>query len=126
MPFEGVEVQGLRDFYRALGTLERGTQAALRQGLLEGAEPVRVRAQSLAASQIRNMTSDWSKMKVGATAAALVYVAPKARRKGGSKRPNLAGLLMKRAMRPALRQKQHEVERAVARAMSKAIHRAGL
>lgn len=47
-------------------------------------------------------------MKVGSTVNT-VYVAPAARRAGGSPRPNYGGLLMRRAMLPAVDEKRAEV-----------------
>ena len=77
------------------------------------AEPVRAEAASLAASSIRNIGPDWSRMRVGLTVDT-VYVAPRQRgiKKGSRKRRNLAPLLMERAMVPALEHHTDEIERA--------------
>lgn len=77
------------------------------------AEPVRAEAASLAASSIRNIGPDWSRMRVGLTVDT-VYVAPRQRgnKKGSRKRRNLAPLLLERAMEPALDHHTGEIERA--------------
>jgi hypothetical protein len=80
----------------------------VREALREAGGPVRDHAQSLAQSRIRNATPRWTRMKVGSTMST-VYVAPSARRAGGSPRPNYGGLLMRKAMIPAVDEKQDEV-----------------
>lgn len=70
------------------------------------------------------MTSRWSAMRVG-IAPTLVYVAPRARRSGGSPRPNLAPLLMERAMRPAVDEHSDEVVEKLEVALDGAIRAAG-
>lgn len=109
MPFGGVRVEGLNEFLRVARASEKRVRSDVRAGLREAAEPVRSRAQSLAASNISRLGPRWGAMKVGVTLN-YVYVAPAARRAGGSPRPNLGGLLMQKAMSPALDEKRGEVE----------------
>jgi len=103
-----VRVRGLRELNRAFSKLAKDTKKELTGELKKAAEPVRGRAEELAVSRIRNIGSSWSAMRVGATAK-MVYVAPRRRRSGGSPRPNLAPLLLERALVPALDEKQGEV-----------------
>lgn len=110
MPFVGVRVQGLRELQRAFAQFGAEERRALRSGLAAAAEPVRVRAEELALADIDNMrlSPRWAQMRIGVTQP-VVYVAPRARRRQGSPRPNLAGLLMGRSMEPALDQERDEV-----------------
>lgn len=109
MPGAGeIRVQGLRELTSAFGRMSIQLKRDLAGELAVAAEPVRSRATDLAQTEIRNIGDRWSQMRVGVTTS-LVYVAPKARRRRGSPRPNLAGLLMNRAMQPALDEKAPEV-----------------
>lgn len=116
MPVTGVRVSGLRELQRACRASERDVRLGVRSKLREAAEPVRSTAEQLAVSSISNIGTTWSRMRTGVTASA-VYVAPAARRRGGSPRPNLGGLLMREAMEPALEQRRGDVERAVEQAI---------
>jgi hypothetical protein len=98
-----VSVKGLRELSRAFGKLSVELKQELRETLAAAGDPVRARAESLASSEIRNIGDHWSRMRLGVTTS-LVYIAPASRRRRGSKRPNLAPLLMDRAMQPALDQ----------------------
>lgn len=108
MAVGAVRVEGLRDLNRAFARLGAGVKKELVGELALAAEPVRAAAVELAVSGIRNIGPTWSQMRVGVTQS-LVYVAPKARRRRGSPRRNLAPLLMDRAMQPALDENQAEV-----------------
>lgn len=68
--------------------------------------PVRDQAEHLAQTDIR-AGAKWSRMKIGVTMRS-VYIAPAGRRSGGSPRPNFAGVLMRKAMLPAVEQKKDE------------------
>ena len=103
-----VEVRGLRELDRAFLEVSKDVRTGMRKELREVAEPVRSAAEELAAGGIRNIGDRWSRMRVGVTSK-MVYVAPKARRRGGSPRKNLAVLLLTRALEPALAQHQEEV-----------------
>jgi hypothetical protein len=97
----GIRVEGLRELDRAFGKISKDVRRDLRVEIRKVAEPVRVRAESLAVADIRNIGGTWSRMRIGVTTFG-AYVAPKARRRGGSPRPNLGGLLMNKSMVPAL------------------------
>jgi hypothetical protein len=107
-------VKGYRELLRADARATKETKLGVRRELREVAEPVRRDAQSLALSEIRNMpvTPAWAVMRVGITRRA-VYVAPKqkgSRGRGPNRRPNLANLLMDRAMARALAQDSGQVQ----------------
>jgi hypothetical protein len=103
-----IKVHGLRELQRDLKKYQSDLAKELRGELKDAAEPVRVEAERLALQDIRNIGPTWSGMRVGVTGR-MVYVAPKRRRKGGSPRPNLAGLLMEKAMQPALDKHEGDV-----------------
>lgn len=90
----GVRVTGLRDLNRALKRTDRDMRLGIRAELRSVAEPVRVDAEQLTASSIRNIGNAWSRMRVGITTDS-VYVAPRERglKRGERKRPNLAPLI---------------------------------
>lgn len=104
MPYQAVKLEGMAEILRALGRIDAVLPRRFQERLAKLAEPVRARAQELAGSSIRNITPEWEEMRLGVTTTT-VYVAPAARRRRGSRptvgRPNLAGLLMSRAMVPA-------------------------
>jgi hypothetical protein len=110
VPDGAISVKGLRELNSAFGKISADLRYELRGVLAEAGEPVRTRAESLAQSEIRNIGDHWSRMRLGVTTS-LVYVAPMSRRRRGAKsaRPNLAPLLMDRAMQPALEQAAPEV-----------------
>ncbi len=103
-----IQVEGLREVNRAFAKVSREVKTEMRGELATVAEPVRSAAEQNAEANIRNIGGAWSRMRIGITTG-YVYVAPKARRHGGSPRPNLAGLLLKRAMLPAAAEKQEMV-----------------
>jgi hypothetical protein len=113
-----VAVKGLADLQRAFAKADRDVRLGVREELLSLAEPVRAEAEQRAVTGITNIGPVWSEMRKGATRK-VVYAAPRARSSGAKKRPNLAALLMERAMRPALEHNQgrveHELERVVDR-----------
>jgi hypothetical protein len=108
-----VTVTGLRELQAGFGRAETQT-FGLNTGLRHAAEPVAADAERLASSSIRRMPRSprWSRMRVGVTRT-LIYVAPKqrgARGRGNPRsRPNLANLLMDRAMQPALDRHTDEI-----------------
>jgi hypothetical protein len=116
-----VIVEGERELFRAFAHADREARLGLRRTFREVAEPVRADAEELALQTIRNMPKSpkWAKMRTGVTQK-LVYVAPRqkgTRGRGRGRRPNLADLLMGRAMEPALRRHEPEIEARVERAL---------
>jgi len=112
MAGEIVRVRGLRELSRAFALADRTLSRELSSSLREAAEPVRAEAEALAVASIPRIGLPWSRMRVGVTRKS-VYVAPKERGGKGRSRPNLAGLLLGRAMQPALERNIGEVEDAV-------------
>lgn len=110
-----VYVRGMAELQRALTVADRDVRLGVRREMRETAEPVRRDAETLAGMRIRNIGPRWDAMRVGVTQRS-VYVAPRQRavRRGDhpAKRPNLAGLLMSRAMQPALERNEPQVRRA--------------
>lgn len=109
-----VAVDGFRDFQRDLAKFAPEIKKELRKELRGVAEPVKATAEQLAGSEIRNIGSSWSQMRIGTTNKG-VYVAPKSRRnKDGSPRPNLANLLLSKSMEPAVDRNAGLVEERLA------------
>ena len=110
---KAIEVKGFRQMRKALRNADKDLDKGLRTTLRKTAEPVRADAESRAGSQITNIGPKWGRMRIGVTQSA-VYVAPRERgRKGRLKRPNLAPLLMDRAMQPALEAHADDIEREI-------------
>ena len=106
-----LQVEGLRDLSRAFKLADAQLNRELRTRLRDAAEPVRSTAERMAAAGIPRVGIAWSRMRVGVTTHS-VYVAP--RQRGGRdirRRPNFAGLLLDRAMLPALEQNAPKVIR---------------
>lgn len=117
-------IEGLREVNRALSKVNRQVAKEVRDELKRAAGPVSEEAEALASGRIRNLGPAWGRMKVGSRSDS-VFIAPRSRRRGGSPRPNLGGLLMRRAMIPAARSKRGEVERAVEEALDRLGRKAG-
>lgn len=116
-----VRVEGLDGLRRAFRAYDRALATDLDDALEEAANPVRRDAQNLASVSIRRITPSWARMRVGTTGG-VVYVAPVERGAKGRgnqrlRRPNLANLLMERAMEPALARNQAAVVRRVDQAL---------
>lgn len=116
-----VRIRGLAEMQRAFAKTNKDLSKDLRKTLREAAEPVRADAERRASSGISNIGNRWGRMRVGVTRN-LVYVAPKergraSRRNMAIRRPNLADLLMDRAMEPALDAHAGEIEREVGDAL---------
>lgn len=109
MAAQPIRIQGLRDLQRAFALADKMLSRELTGRLREAAEPVRGSAESRAETRIRNIGIPWSRMRVGVTRVG-VYVAPRKRGRATARsRPNLAGLLLVRAMQPALEANQSRV-----------------
>jgi hypothetical protein len=107
----------MRELIRADARASKDTKLGIRPALRKAAEPVRAAAAGKALGEIRNMpgSPNWAQMRTGVTTK-VVYVAPKQKGthgRGRRRRPNLAGLLMDRAMAPALEENIGGVERAL-------------
>jgi hypothetical protein len=111
-----IRVDGLRELQRACAASEREVRLGVRAKLREAAEPVKEEAERLGPQEISNLGPAWARMRVGVTTS-VVYVAPASRRRGGSPRRNLGGLLMNRVLQPALDAKKDEVERKLEEAL---------
>lgn len=112
---DAIRVHGLRELNRAFRAADKEQATQLRKTLREVAEPVRSEAEQRAGSQIENIGPRWARMRTGSTQS-LVYVAPRQRGARGAnplRRPNLAPLLMDRAMAPALESNRDDVENAL-------------
>ena len=118
----GVTIDGYEDFLRDLKTADKKIRNGFRKEIRQAAEPVRATAEELAVSRISGIEpgDHWSRMRVGVTQKS-VYVAPRARgqKAGVRKRPNLADLLMSRAMEPALYTHQEETVRHIDQMISR-------
>jgi hypothetical protein len=119
-----VRIEGLRELDRAFAQVSKQTQKEFRSELKKVGEPVRSSAEELAVSQIANIGGQWSRMRLGSTAR-VVYVQPRTRRRDGSPRPNLAGLLMAQALLPALHSHEDSIEAGVERWLDSIIMRNG-
>ncbi len=107
-----IRVRGLKELTRDFRKISKDLNKEMTRKLKDAAEPVRTGAEQKALSSIRNMrrTPRWAEMRIGvSTAQGRVYMVPQARRAGGSGRTNLKGLLLDRAMDPALEDKSDEV-----------------
>jgi hypothetical protein len=109
----------MRQLNTAFQAAGKESWVAARTGAREVADPVRTESETLALQRIPRMPRSprWARMRVGVTRT-LVYVAPvkrgvKTRGLGGKRRPNLAPLLMDRAMQPALDHHAADLEQRV-------------
>jgi hypothetical protein len=110
-----IRVHGLRQMNRAFAKADKSLKKDLTKTLKKVAEPVRTDAARRALHEVRNIRPPWSDMRTGATTA-VVYVAPRERgRRSALRRPNLAGLLMDRAMQPALDAHTGDIETELGR-----------
>lgn len=106
-------VKGFRDVNIAFAHADETLRKAWLAGRRQLGEPVRRDVEQLAVSSIRHMSASpaWARMRIGVTRT-LVYVAPRergTRSRQPSSRPNLSGLLMDRAMQPALDRHEYEI-----------------
>lgn len=116
-----IRLSGMRELLTATDHAGKAIKRDTRAELRSVAEPVRRDASALATSSIRRIGMKWSGMRIGVTKRA-VYVAPKqkgraSRANPAIRRPNLARLLMDRAMQPALDRNEanivHGLERVI-------------
>jgi hypothetical protein len=113
-PIGAIAVRGMEDLQRAFRALSRDLGNGVREALEAAGDPVRSAAERLAVQEISRIGIPWSRMRVGVTRTS-VYVAPvqrgvKSRGRQRLRRPNLAPLLLERALDPALEQNRDRVE----------------
>lgn len=123
MASAGVRVEGLRELNRSLSRVNRTVGKIVRDELKQAAEPVRATAESYATQRITNIGGTWPAMRTGSTIGT-VYVAPKARNRGGSPRSNL-GVLLFEQMSEALDRETPGIVRKVEQALDNMAIRAG-
>lgn len=108
-----VTVKGYRELVRAFARADRAEKKEMRDALKDVADPIRRDSEDLARVRIQHIGSRWPLMRVGLTTS-VVYVAPRERGRRSRVnralgRPNLADLLMDRAMQPALDRNELDV-----------------
>lgn len=118
-----IAVRGLRELSAAFAQADRETRAGFRAEFRDLAEPVRRDAEALARSGVPRIGDAWAQMRTGVTRR-VVYVAPKQRGVKGRgddrrRRPNLAPLLMNRALEPALDRHTGEIEDRLERTLDR-------
>jgi hypothetical protein len=104
-----IHVKGAKELNRAFKQLRKEVLAELKPELVRIGEVVRADAQQRAFSEITNIGEQWGRMRLGVTVKG-VYIAPKTRGHG-SRRPNMSGLLMDRALQPALEAHEDQIVR---------------
>lgn len=102
----GLVVRNFQALNKTFKQAPRDVRLGLRNEYRTIAQPVQKTAESLAASRIRNLAegSPWARFRLGITQK-VVYMAPRqkgVRGRGRRQRKKFAGLLMGRAMEPAL------------------------
>lgn len=107
-----VEVEGYTEFRRAMRGAGKDIARDAAKELRAATDVVRLRAEELAASNIRNVTPRWGRIRLGTTTR-IAYIVPRSRREHGSPRPNFGTLLLERAMVPAADDKEDEIARAM-------------
>jgi hypothetical protein len=124
-----IRIKGKAELEAAFMQLRRDVFVGLRPALVAVAEKVKTEAHAQAPSGISNIedgTGNWSYFRLGTSAARQsVFVAPKARRSGGSPRPNLGGLLLV-VMQRALDAHQEEIGLELTAMIDAAEAKAGL
>lgn len=120
---ETIRVQGFREMQRAFAAADKTLLREFQTAMRKVAEPIREDSERLAGEKIRNILSptaevDWWRMRVGLTRVSL-YVAPFERGRLTKRNPsryrrrNLAGLLLEKAMEPALARNEPRAVAAV-------------
>jgi hypothetical protein len=105
-------VSGLSELQRDLRRMASDLGPEVRKALADVGQPIARRAETLAAANISHIGPTWEQMRIGVTTKG-VYLAPKSRRRRGSPRPNLAGLLLNDAMQPAVDESEEPVTAAL-------------
>ena len=130
MADEVIRVSGLTELLHGLRAADAGLYREVRKSIIEAGEVVKTDAQNKAGAEISNIGPVWSRMRLGMSGASAVYVAPASRRKAGHgaswARPNLARLLLDKAMIPAADEGRPIVEERVIGALEDLHANAGL
>lgn len=115
-----IAITGLRELNAAFALADKESRLGVRRVQRDLAEPVKLGAETLASVRIRNIGLRWSRMRIGVTRT-LIYVAPRQRgnRSTPRHRPNLANLLMDRAMQPALEARRPQLEQDTERMLDR-------
>ena len=113
-------VEGLDEITRSLNASPKLYAKAAKKGLLQGAEPIRKKADGLSMSEISGMKRGnpksrprWSVQRLGETVHE-VYIAPtqkgiKGRGDDPRRRPNFAVIMMGKSYEPALEQNREQL-----------------
>jgi len=110
---DAIRVHGLKELTRDFKKISKDLDKLVTAELTDAAKPVQTKADELALSEIRNMTSSWARMRIGVSRArGVVFMVPASRGRK-YKRPNLGGLLMDRAMWPAAEEERDDVVEAL-------------
>lgn len=116
-------VKGWRELSRTFDRLGPEVSRQFREERKRLGEPVRADAERRARSEIPRIGLRWGRMRLGIRTST-VYVAPTTKRGSGSRRPNLAPLLMNEAMLPALDANKERIVRDIGRMLDR-VHRLG-
>ena len=120
---QAIHIKGLNGMINAFAAADAHIKEDLRDALQEAAAPVRSQAQMLAGTKISHMGGShrpWARMRIGIEGRSVVYVAPVERgaksrgAKGVRGRPNLADLILGKALEPALAANTNKVEERLA------------
>jgi len=87
-----IKIKGQKELERAFQNEKKEVLAGLKKEILAIGAFVRKDAQSNAIAEISNIGPKWYRMRMGVTPV-MAYIVPSSRNRGGSPRPNLAGLL---------------------------------
>lgn len=119
----GVDMRSYRRLMDALATADRETKRQSLRAIRAAVEPVRVDAENLAVHRITNIGRAWSRMRTRVIRqGASVTVRERgvrSRFEQQLKRPNLARLLTRRSLGPALARNRRRVLKAVDRELDR-------
>jgi hypothetical protein len=126
MADEVIKVTGLTELLNGFKKADAGLGREVRKSLIETGEIVKASAAQKAGSDIRNIGPKWSRMRLGMAGGSAVYVAIASRRSTGTPRPNLGGLLLDKAMLPAVDENKAIVEERLISELENLHQNAGL
>jgi hypothetical protein len=119
-----IAVEGLAQLTKTVRQAPKDVRLAYRKELRSLGEPIRLTAERLAESRIRNIGPRWGKFRTGVTQTS-VYVAPRQKgpktseRGGPSSRPRFGTLLAERATQPALKANRYRIEKDIERMLDR-------